>query len=75
MFSMFLRSRLVDILSLYGLFLDQTRKACGYPKVRKRNNPYFEQMVGQIYPTELQLNKANSSDTVKSKFLLLKSST
>ena len=26
-------------------------------------NPYFEQMVGQIYPTELQLNKANSSDT------------
>ena len=27
------------------------------------NNPYFEQMVGQIYPTELQLNKANSSDT------------
>ena len=26
-------------------------------------NPYFEQMVGQIYPSELQLNKANSSDT------------
>ena len=26
-------------------------------------NSYFEQMVGQIYPTELQLNKANSSDT------------
>ena len=26
-------------------------------------NPYFEQMVVQIYPTELQLNKANSSDT------------
>ena len=26
-------------------------------------NLYFEQMVGQIYPTELQLNKANSSDT------------
>ena len=25
--------------------------------------PYFEEMVGQIYPTELQLNKANSSDT------------
>ena len=24
------------------------------------DNPYFEQMVGQIYPTELQLNKANS---------------
>ena len=29
----------------------------------KIDNPYFEQMVGQIYPTELQLNKANSSDT------------
>ena len=29
---------------------------------------YFEQMVGQIYPTELQLNKANSSDT-KAPFL------
>ena len=28
------------------------------------DNPYFEQMVGQIYPTELQLNKTNSSDTV-----------
>ena len=27
------------------------------------DNPYFEQMVGQICPTELQLNKANSSDT------------
>ena len=27
------------------------------------DNPYFEQMVGQIYPTELQSNKAKSSDT------------
>ena len=27
------------------------------------DNPYFEQTVGQIYPTELHLNKANSSDT------------
>ena len=27
------------------------------------DNPYFEQMVCQIYPTELQLNKANSSDS------------
>ena len=25
------------------------------------DNPDFEQMVGQIYSTELQLNKANSS--------------
>ena len=27
------------------------------------DNTYFEQMVGQIYPDELQLNKVNSSDT------------
>ena len=27
------------------------------------DNHYFEYMVGQIYPTELQLNKANSADT------------
>ena len=27
------------------------------------DNQYFEQMVGQIYPTELQLNKANTSNT------------
>ena len=27
------------------------------------DNPYFKQMVCQIYPTELQLNKANSSYT------------
>ena len=27
------------------------------------DNPYFEQMVSQIYSTELQLNKANPSDT------------
>ena len=27
------------------------------------DNPYFEQMVSQIYPVELQLNKANSSYT------------
>ena len=27
------------------------------------DNPYFQQIVSQIYPTELQLSKANSSDT------------
>ena len=27
------------------------------------DNPYFEGMVNQIYPTELQLNKTNISDT------------
>ena len=35
------------------------------------DNPYFEQMVGQIYPTELHLNKVNSSDT-EAPFLDLK---
>ena len=28
------------------------------------NNVYFDNMVSQIYPLELQLNKANTSDTV-----------
>ena len=27
------------------------------------DNPYFEGMVNQIYLSELQLNKANTSDT------------
>ena len=27
------------------------------------DNPYFEGMINQIYPPELQLNKANTSDT------------
>ena len=34
------------------------------------DNPYFEGMVNQIYPPELQLNKANASDT-KAPFLTL----
>ena len=29
----------------------------------KINNPYFAQMVRQICPTELQLNRADTSDT------------
>ena len=28
------------------------------------NKVYFDNMVSQIYPSELQLNKANTSDTV-----------
>ena len=27
------------------------------------DNVYFDNMVSQIYPSELQLNKANTSDT------------
>ena len=34
------------------------------------NNVYFDNMVSQIYPSELQLNKANPSDT-KAAFLYL----
>ena len=41
---------------LYGLYNEFKLKL-------NIDNPYFEQTVGQIYPTELQLNKANSSDT------------
>ena len=36
------------------------------------DNPYFEQIVGQMYPIELQLNKANSSDTEAPFFFYLK---
>ena len=32
------------------------------------DNVYFDNMVNQIYPSELQLNKANTSDT-KATFL------
>ena len=32
------------------------------------DNPYFEGMVSQMYPTELQLNKANNTDTEASFF-------
>ena len=32
------------------------------------NNIYFDNMVSQIYPSELQLNQANTSDT-KAPFL------
>ena len=33
------------------------------PLMNLTDNPYFEGMVNQIYPSELQLNKAYSSDT------------
>ena len=31
--------------------------------ILKINNVYYDNMVSQIYPSELQLNKANNSDT------------
>ena len=33
------------------------------PDISNINNVYFDNMVSQIYPSELQLNKANTSDT------------
>ena len=35
-------------------------------RILNTGSPYFEGMVIQIYPPELQLNKANASDTVAS---------
>ena len=31
--------------------------------ILNNNNVYFDNMVSQIYPSELRLNKANNSDT------------
>ena len=42
--------RLTLLLDIWTIFL-------------KRNNFYFDNMVGQIYPSEFQLNKTNTSDT------------
>ena len=33
------------------------------PDILNINNVYFDNMVSQIYPSELQLNKVNASDT------------
>ena len=33
------------------------------------DNPYFEGMLGRIYPPELQLNKTNASHTEAAPFL------
>ena len=38
--------------------------------ILKINNIYFDNMVSQIYSSELQLNKANISDTEAAFFLL-----
>ena len=32
------------------------------------DNPYFEKMVGQIYPTELQLNKSNKVAKIRNRY-------
>ena len=44
-----------------GFIFDQI-KLSKYPN-NHFNNVYFDNMVSQIYPSELQLNKTNTSDT------------
>ena len=44
-----------------SLCIDYTVESCNYSN--SLDNPYFEGMVNQIYPPELQLNKANTTDT------------
>ena len=48
------RADVVDAFSTASRYLDD---------ILNINNVYFDNMVSQIYPSELQLNKANSSDT------------
>ena len=44
----------IDVFNTISRYLDD---------ILKINNVYFDNMVSQIYPSELQLNKANTSDT------------
>ena len=44
----------IDALNTTSRYLDD---------ILNINNVYFDNMVSQIYPSELQLNKANTSDT------------
>ena len=44
----------IDAFNTTSRYLDDTLNI---------NNVYFDIMVSQIYPSELQLNKANTSDT------------
>ena len=43
----------IDAFNTTSRYLDDTLNI---------NNIYFDNMVSQIYPSELQLNKANTSD-------------
>ena len=49
----------IDVFNTTSRYLDD---------ILNINNVYFDNMVSQIYPSELQLNKANTSDT-KAAFL------
>ena len=43
--------------------IEAFKSTSGYLDLLNIDNPYFEGMVNRIYPPELQLNKANTSDT------------
>ena len=49
----------IDVFNTTSRYLDD---------ILNINNVYFDNMVSQIYPSELQLNKANTSD-IKAAFL------
>ena len=51
----------IDVLNTTSRYLDD---------ILNINNVYFDNMVSQIYPSELQLNKANTSDTKAAFFYL-----
>ena len=50
---------LIDVFNYTSRYLDD---------ILNSNNVYFDNMVSQIYPSELKFNKANTSDT-KATFL------
>ena len=52
--------RLSEVLDIIEAFIFTSRYL---DDLFNFDHPYFEQMVGQVYPTELQLNQTNSSDT------------
>ena len=54
---LFLRTRTLKLLKLSIQRLDYLDDLLNI------DNTYFDGMVKQIYPSELQLNKTNSSDT------------
>ena len=56
---LFMMSDIIDAFNTTSRYLEDNLNI---------NNVYFDNMVGQIFPSELQLNKANTSDT-KAAFL------
>ena len=48
------QSDIIDAINTTSRYLDN---------ILNINNVYFDYMVSQIYPSQLKLNKANTSDT------------